>query len=181
MSGAGRGTPRISPAFSSDPLPANIDPGTGAINSIVSHGNGRWTYHLTIDLAPLVLTGNFVQPAGFGIPPGGVRGLAIANYVPADATSQLDAQIKINGNLSILSISDTTNATFPDAGLAIGGNLPIYTPTYRTPAAAGSRTLGIPFCVPAGGFDTIALAYREIGTVGGSVDLTDIYIDNFGC
>lgn len=193
MSGAGRGTPRISPAFSSDPLAANILPpteGGGTVvgeNSVVSHGNGRWTFHLELSKDPMVLTGTFApfNAAGstYNIPMGGLRGLVVVEYEPAAANSQLDVKINIPSLLDILSISDSGNATFPNLGFPLAGDLPIYSPTYRTPVQnpATVTEFGIPFCVPAGGFDTVSFSFREIGTVGGSVNITDLYIDNFGC
>lgn len=189
MSGAGRGTPRISPAFGADPIVANLNIPAGQSAEVISLGDGKWCYSLTPSGAALSpLDGTFtdftVTPLIF--PAGSTRGLLEILYDPADGTSQLETKVLYEALIpdptgGVFSLGGTP--TFPAAGFPLGAELLIAAPVYKTQVsgAATAFSFGLPICIPAGCPGGLTAQFREIGTTGGSVNITRLRTDNFGC
>ena len=186
MSGAGRGTPRVSPLGGQPP---ELPSGGGSIVIIPDY---RWSFQLSPANPSQGLTGSFasyVNGAGpsvsFGFPAGGVRGLLDLVYTPAAAGSQLEVEVvflaTVQNTGKIYSIPGTVVS--PAGGDEQGSEIPISLPVYQTLVTAGTDPVefGLPFCIPPGSPKEVSLNVREIGTIGGTVNLRTLYVDSFGC
>jgi len=179
VSGAGRGTPRISPLQDAYPT------GTG----VIPIGNGLWCFSSTPPSNAQALTGTFtlysdgtpVTPvSSFVFPKGGVRGLLALVYTPGAIGSQLEVEVLYDA-LKIYSIPGTTVS--PAGGDEQGSEIPISQPVYQTLVTSDTNpvTFGIPICIPAGCPTALSLLVREVGTIGGTINFTRFTVENFGC
>lgn len=189
MSGAGRGTPRVSAVDPADPIVQNIGLPADSSGSIVSLGGGQWCYTLGPLTNNQTLTGSFVPwQDGNGVtvlnfPQGAVRGLVIFEYVPDGGTSQLEVYLRYEALVDTSGFIHQLGGTpsFPNAGEDQGGTVPVAVPVFQTQTnTGGAFNFGLPFAVPAGCPTSLEVMVREIGTVGGTVNIDELRVENFG-
>lgn len=197
MSGAGRGTPRISSAYDADPIPANILPAANVAGaSVTSLGNGLWCYTLDFSSAggpadAQVLTGTFTSydtgianlTTSFNFPRGSTRGLFEIEYTPAAANSQLAVELRFPGLVTSLSrgiFNLGGSPTFPAAGDSLGGSFVMAVPVNLTQAEGTTDPyrFGYPFAIPAGCPNLVGIRIRELNTAGGTFQLIRLLTDN---
>jgi len=200
MSGAGKGTPRVSP-FGSAPTP-----GTAAedfIIGVIPVPTGPWQYLISTDaeVAAQTLTTTYavVGENTYQIPLGGVRGSLYFEYTPGEVGSKLASRVLWREGANNLFVLETQDIGDTDAVATAGvatAEIDTYVAAKRTPAAADTtlRRVIVPFWIPSilpsnydaqelrTAFVNMRVEVREAATVGtqGTVRLKNIIIESFG-
>lgn len=192
MSGAGRGTPRAN-YVSGSPAPNQFIPGTFYPVPL-----GPWGYVVAPEGGTVELTSSYVNYATVGVPYGASRVGVECVYVPGNTAQQLAMRLMwrlgpsgiLVGN--VLLDPDLDTVTYPSAGGVQMAEVPLYVDGQLSPASVGTPNTPYLFqfpVPPVGPTETdglespsirFELQVREVGGVGGTINVLRVTADNFG-
>lgn len=196
MSGAGRGSPRVSPPVGSLPQLQLADASASQTARLFEVTNAPWGYQLSVAGDPFLLNpaeAAYMDGSGevnFRVPYGAIRGAIVGTYTPEQAGGQLGVQIRW-GQITqkVFSTVNVPAINYGPAG-SLRADAERYQDSMLTPPSGVQHNFVLPFWVPpvvsplivsGGPFLNMIFMVREAGTGGAStVLINQVFAENFG-